>query len=343
MTYTHETTGDLTAFTYFKDADGFIYYASGDNNLNNETVRSVLVYAPGEGDAAVRYQPESDTQYVKSLSHGYQSELPRLQDTLSPEQYTKIADKFVQDSVSSDEFLAVPTSGITEVYDPKQAFGALLTGNHTMYSSEASKRVQEAAAAFESKGIASERLGLYGGLQCSLIHTDGKEINDIDLLVDGLDAYDAMIALAQNNVVRPETFPAFIANNAIKRSVAIRRGQLSQFRLTQHPDTVVDIRLVRTDHDDTRTAQQLASLHLGGTIDLQTATVTHAHEALSTPARFEVQTTRGKQISVITNQYHHLGAAGVGDTVTLRGRATDQHTIALTDPNNHYIYPANAA
>jgi predicted nucleotidyltransferase len=336
--YHQEGAADLAAFTYFKDQAGFIFYSSGDNSLDNDAIRSVLVYSPTDNSSAARFQPSSETPYAKCLSHGYRSELPRLRDSLPPTQFGIVAAMFVCDSDTDDEFLAVPSERITEVYDPNNALLELVEGSNPVYSTDASDRVREAVGAFGHRGIHLGRLGLYGGLQCSLVHTDGKEINDIDLLVDGLGAYGDMVALATGNVVRPETFPSFITSHAIKRAVAMRRGQLSQFRLSQHPDTVVDARLVRTPLDDRETAVLLSTLNPGNAVTLTGATVIDASESLSVPARFKVQDTDGKAWSVVTNQYHHLGAATNGDAVSVHGRMAGDSVLMLTDPDRHHIH-----
>jgi len=338
MKHHPDQAADLTAFTYFKDVSGLIYYASGDNSLDNDTVRSVLVYAPTDDRNAARFQPESDTAYTKAVSHGYRSELPRLRESLSSEQYGIVADMFEQDAGTGDEFLAVPSQRIAEVYNPKAALQALAEGHNPAYSSEAADRAQEAIGIFERSGIQADRLGLYGGLQCSLVHTDGKEINDVDVLIDGLNAYDQAVDLARGNTVDPRTFPGFIASHAVKRAVAIRRGQLSQFRLPEHPDTTVDIRLVRTPEDGHEVATMLTRPTLGEVVTITSATVVDAHESLSVPARYKLQTPEGQAWSVVTDQYHHLGAAGEGDVVSVYGRAASVGVIALTEPDRHHIY-----
>lgn len=338
MRYNPEQTAYLATFTYFKDTDGFIYYASGDNSLDNDAIRSVLVYTPSEDNSAVRYQPNSETSYAKNVSHGYQSELERLRESLPPEQYRTISAMFERNDENGDEFLAVQSSRVTEVYDPKAALQQLYNHESPAYSVDATEKVRETVKAFEGVGIELNRLGLYGGLQCSLVHTDGKEMLDVDLLVEGISAYDDVVGLSAGNIVHPETFPAFIATHPIKRAVAMRRGQLSQFRLPQHPDTVVDVRIVRAERDDQSVADLLSRLTPQSAITLTGAKVVDAKESLSIPACFKVQDTNGKIWSVITNQYHHLGAATKGDLVSVHGRIGDADTILLTDPVADYIY-----
>lgn len=330
--------GDIAAFTYLKDQEGYIYYASGDNNLGADVIRSVLVYAPVPDGRATRYQLSSGTGYIKSVSHGYRSELPRMREELSPEGYSTIRGMLKKDSDSGDEFLALPVSRIAEVYSPKASLTELLAGDVDGYSQTAIAKLNEAVEAFISQSIELGRLGLYGGLQCHLTRVGNKEIDDIDMLVDGLDAYEGLVNLATGNVVRPETFPSFVAKNAIKRAVAIRRGQLSQFRLRGHPDTVVDARLLRTDQDRVDRPIVIPARGTRRSIALEGAEVISATESLSVPTRYDVRDRSGGNWSVVTNHYHHLGAAHTGDQVVVHGDTVDDGVIVLADPDRHHIY-----
>jgi predicted nucleotidyltransferase len=317
----------------------FTYYSSGNNSLESEAMRSVLVYTPASSAQVTRFQGSTDRGYIKTLSHGYHSELPRLAQELPPDRYAKIADMFQRDSFTGDEWLAVPSRHVTEVYKPKDALVGLLEGVTKEYSETSIDKLRSAVNVFSSQGIEVGRLGLYGGLQCGLTHVGNKEINDVDLLVDRLESYENVVELSKGNKVRPETFPAFIAGNAIKRAVAMRRGQLSQFRLVDYPDTVVDIRLLRVGNNSSGTlaiASQSTQPSKG--IRLSNALIVGAAESLSVPARYEVQSAVGERWSVITNQYHHLGAASVGDQVSIRGGVVQRDTIMLTQPEHHHIY-----
>lgn len=340
--YTEGRGIDITAFTYFKDEDGFIYYASGEDCLLEEKVRSILVYAPVTGGGAVRYQPHSDTSYAKCVSHGYSSEEARLREVLTPDQHRKITALFSHDEVSGDEFLAVPTRKIVEVYNPGTALSKLLEGDERVYSTRSVEKVRIVVNILANAGIASSRLGLYGGMQCSLVHADGREINDIDILVRGVGAYGAVVDLAKGNVVRPETFPDFVASNTIKRAVAVRRGQLSQFRLPDYPDTVVDIRLVRAAEDSKKAVASLKEIAPMEELSLEGVIVVDASESLSVPACYVVQDASGRIWSVVTHHYHHLGAATRGDMVSICGVTVDASgVVALTSPDRHYIYKSN--
>jgi hypothetical protein len=82
----------------------------------------------------------------------------------------------------------------------------------------------------------------------------------------------------------------------------------------------------------------LADVSPQSAITLNRARIVNAQESLSVPARFVAQEENGKEWSIVTNQYHHLGAATEGDIVSVRGNAGDATAILLTSPESHHIY-----
>lgn len=331
----HELNPDPPAFTYLKDQYDHIYYASGLDRLDDKAMRVVLVYVPAPLDEARRLQVSTGIGYSKVIAHGYQAELPRIQQQLSARSYRMIRNMMERDPYTNDEFLLLPTENVTEIYDPKASLDALLRGETPGFSKLAVQKLSIAVDMFARNSIAQAGLGLYGSLQCHLRDSRSGDINDIDMLVDGCDSYTKIVGLAAGNLVRPETFPDFVATDAVKRAVAIRRGQLSQFRLPNHPDTVVDIRLLHTGHN-------WSLPRIGETrpqdITCEDALIVEASESLSIPARYVVRNSQGQDLSIVTTQYHHLGAAGIGDSVSFKGIPADEHTVMLSDPERHYIH-----
>ena len=324
----------ISPFTYFKDTDGYIFYASGPEEQASETVRSILVYVPCAPKYATKVHPYSQTYYKKCLAHGYRSELLRLQEELDRSSYIKISNLCSSDTTTGEEFLIVPRSSIVEWYDSKEALRDILQDNRHIYPASVRSAVLATISLFNHAGIQTSRLGIYGGLQCGLIPTNGLSLNDVDVVVYGVDAYPIIVNLAKYNSTLQE-FTSFIAEDPIRRAEALRRGQLSQFRLPHQPHTPIDARIIRTDNDPKVSLPQAARDHRE--ITLRGARVTQASGSLSFPITYEVLDSDHKQWNVITNLYQHIGAATVDDIVELRGLAYGS-TILLSNPSKHYIY-----
>jgi predicted nucleotidyltransferase len=323
----------LPPFTYFKDSEDYIFYSGESYDLDKEYVRATLVYVPAPAQEADRYQPATKTTYIKFISHGYRSEMPRMMNGLSTRRYDYMTQFMNRDSITGDEFLSIPVSNICEVYNPKTSLNRILNEKTDELSDRSVDKVHAAINELQKVGIELGRLGLYGGLQCGLRQANSREINDIDILVDGCGAYAAVVNISSRNMVQPETFPRFVAENAVKRAVAMRRGQLSQFKLPDYTDTTVDIRLLRSQLS--KYPEQTIGIK---TIILHDAKVIDASESLSLPANYNLADSKGQILSLHSKQYHHLGAATVGDTVSVRGYQVDKTQILLSRPDTHYIY-----
>lgn len=327
-------------FTYVEDSSGLIFYSHGiGDRLAGSPLRVTMVYHPAGYGAGRHYQHATGRHYVKFVCHGYSSETPRMKAQLPSATFETLSAMFQVDEVTGEQFLGLEASRIVRVYSPKDSLAELMQGKVPGFNRQSVAKLHEAVGAFVDRGIGLERLGLYGGLQCLLVREGLVAINDIDVLVEGLASYPTVVALCERNVVRPETFPAFVANDPVKKAVALRRGQLSQFRLASGSDTVVDIRITRVPGDPVShppiTAETLA---VGDQVELPDMLVTNAAESLSIPAGYVLQNKTGTEFTVSTPYYHSLGAAFEGDRVLVKGILIEGNAILLLDPDHHSIH-----
>jgi predicted nucleotidyltransferase len=298
-----------------------------------------MVYYPSSAAANTRRQLTTGRACTKFVCHGYASEIPRMAAGLPKWVFDRLTEMMTVDASSGEQHLNLPNNEIVDTYNAKSSLQQLRRGLVPGFSRSATETLQEGLNAFHRAGIGEASLGLYGGLQCFLVQETGT-LNDLDVLVEGLDAYEAIIALSNSNIVRPETFPAFVAQDPVKRAVAIRRGQLSQFRLASNPAIVVDIRIVRASSDQTSFPHLNQTMVASGVeLELTGARVIDASESLSLPAAYVVDTPGGI-VTISTRYYHSLGAATTGNRVNARGLLVNRGQLLLLDANSHFIVSA---
>jgi predicted nucleotidyltransferase len=331
----HKQSGSrpLPAFTYFVDDQGYIYYSRGDNDLLADSVTAILVYIPVQSGSSNRYRPASGKSYIKYVVDGFTKELPNIRRDLSTRCVSLIEGKMRQ-SATGDEFLSVPTANIVEVFKPQQALNDILAGQTSDLSENSVQKVRAAVKLLTDQGIASERLGLYGGLQCGLRSPSG-DINDIDILVEGCNAYPSIVRLASKMGINAASI---LTEIQLAPAARLRRRQLSAVFLPEYPDTIVDIKISYGTAGHQKLTTFLANAQVISDTGHIEAEVIDASHSLCLPAQYLIRKADGTEVWIATNRYIDTGAAAVGDTVRINGAMTSQGVIVLTDPLRHYIY-----
>jgi hypothetical protein len=326
----------IPSFTYIEDVDGLIYYSTG---LNSSTIQGfvdvILVYYPDEGGNRLA-KLHTQSRYSKYVCHGRTIELEEARCRLPPRTFSLVKPMFQHHIETHEQFLSLELTRIAHIYSPKESLVNLLANEDR--TSRLSLALNGATWTLRRLGINPNRIGLYGGLQCGIRHPDIHKLHDLDILVEGLDAYEAIVRASDSNVVDVGLFPHRIANHPIERAVAIRRGQISQFKLIISPtdSVVVDLRIVRADLDRNDFKSPTVGPPTFEEIVLLDAEVIDSRQGLSIPCCYTIRAGT-KHYIVGSRYYHHLGAAHVGDPVLVKGRLVSDHYIALNDPDTHYV------
>lgn len=334
----HDTVAALRVpLTYFMDRRGYILYAHR-RHVHGGVPGCVatLVYYPSL--TGERLHTTYGWRYAKFVTDGLPYELPFVRQLPTPVQ-RRIFELSVHDERTGEDFLFVPDDEIWEVYDAKQALGAVCADTFRGISGASRQKIAEVIALLAGTGISEKRLGLYGGLQSLLVKpdADGPQLDDIDILVSGVEQYATIRALASHNVPDESRFTPIVASDPIKRAVVRRRWEVSQFTTPRY-HTICDVRIVRSPIaynpfplDDNQEVR-------GTEVDLR-ATVVVAEGSLSLPVHYGIRLADGREFDVWSRYYHSIAAATVGDVVRVRGLLVRGSTmIFLRDSVRHCIY-----
>lgn len=331
----------MQPFTYFRDTYGFIFYAHKPQFINAVYgIRATLVYVPSEKGS--RTCLLNDLAYEKVIFHGLSRELNLFNDSLPPATLDRLKDLMTSNPLLKEEFVFVPLSEIDYRYSSKLSLQKIVSGNHdlTGLSEDAYSKVVAAVKLLRDKGVPVEDIGLYGGLQCFMVRNSQKQINDVDLLVDGVEHYPVICELSKGNTVNPYKLAANTRQNKKAVQAAVRRGELSQFLLSGYDQTLCDVRILRKRSDLNsypEASQNNNPWSDSETVTIKGARVTRANESLSLPYCFEVETSEGKVMTISGRYYEFIGAATIGDEIEARGLQINDYNLVLTDADRHYI------
>ena len=323
---------DIHTFTYIKDSSGYISYIK---EILGDMASVTSVYLPDPHGPIYR----AGQTYTKLISHGLGYEWPYLRARASATSYDYLHSKAFTDPKTGEESLTIPLDSIVEMYDDKQTLHDLINGKLQLPHSDGCQKFTSALKTL-NQYIELDRLGLYGSLAAQ-VHKPGSNLCDIDVLVDGIDAYSAVITMSKGNFVDPVLLSDPIRTNPIRRQAALRRGQLSQMRLSEFSDTVCDVRIVRLPSDPNTYAACNKRLEGSADINLEGALVTNASESLCLPFAYTI-TYQGNEYHVIGNYYGFMAAATVGDKVNVKGLLVDGKYIYISDSTAHYIYDVDS-
>lgn len=318
---------EITPFTYFKDNRGCIFYC---RDVFEDGIGAVLVYYPNDRGMSIQYEQ----RYTKQICHGYRYEREFITGLYPPDLYRYIDSLFYYDPKTGNETLKILFRNIIEVYSPHQSLKDIVAGKAIFRNPMIFRKVK-AAIKQVSSYVSVDHLGFYGGLQCNMVKYDGS-MHDIDFLVYGVQYYDAVTKLSRGNEVDQSLLSPLVRQNLVMSKAAIRKGQLSQFKLRAYSETVCDIRIIPSE-DDSDYFRLVDEREQVQEIVLKNAVVTQASKSLSLHFSYTIKHL-GKTYELLGKCYHFLGAASVGDAVNIYGVLMKDGSIYLRDPAKHYVY-----
>lgn len=318
--------------TYFEDKYGLIYYSSGSlTHPNPNLVRSVLAYIPADENIATRRQLVTNKLYIKDVDNGG---LKKVENGGIVEATKDIIySRYTQDPLTGEPILAVPVDEVIKVYNPREAFKDLVEGRALVPSDDFNTALQKARTIFTEYGIQEKNIGVYGGLQVMLLHTSGREVRDIDMVIFGLDNLPLIKKIASDYRLPADNLSKSNSGLHPYNRANIRRDYYSRFEIGEFP---IEMKLVR-DLEDTNNYPD--NWVWSGVVDLDEGIVLDDSEVLTIPASFLIRTVEGKEKRVSTAMFNYLGAGWIGDRVRFRGKVGIDGHILITDPNDHYIDP----
>lgn len=159
------------------------------------------------------------------------------------------------------------------------------------------------------------------------------QFNDVDIVVQGTDHYEACVELARinhNGAMKGKKSRAKYPHHHAARE---RRRQLSKLMLhDKFGPFYSDFKVVARPDEQILDISCLGSLK--GQVEFS-GTVTEANQSLGLPAVWKIS---GLDKPVVSTMYDAIGAAGVRDDVVVSGVSTSSGHVLLFDSKTSYIY-----
>ncbi len=339
MTVLSSSAERLDPFTYVKDGEDFIYYIKGELLHNGEHGYSaVCIYYPDEvGD---RIQTDSGIRYGKCAYEGLEFERSTVLSQMPGDAAQYVLEKTRYGDIFNKQFLFLSTQNIVEAYSPQQSLQQMLTFGNSALHNVSLEAVHSATNALESVDIPINSLGLYGSLVCGVVRLDReqRQLKDVDMLVRGVRYYNNVRTLAAEYPATETPLPPTVALD-VKRTAAVkRRRQIAQFNIPGGNSMHCDVRLLRepedpNDYHDTTTMTPIQ-------VHLENARVEDADQSLSLPFAYRVSSSEGNYWWVSGMLYRSIGAAAVGDIVSIHGLRINSDTVLVSHPSNDWIHLA---
>jgi predicted nucleotidyltransferase len=324
----------IEPFVYIRDTAGVIHYVISSADHEGEAgYTTASVYYPDESGESTH--SETGANYVKSVFHGYDSERESVLKNVPKPSADYVLSLAHQGDISNPQYLFLPTSSIAKRYDPHASLDAILAHEDVQVDSRIVDAIGASILAFESVGIPSAALGLYGGLQCGMVKKDlgsnGRSFKDVDILVRGTGYVDGIAELAAKYAAPPLNR----ISDPVRFAESRRRREIAQFTIPGVESVHCDVRVLRGESDPNDYCDEISMEPTPITINV--ARVTNADQSLSLPFAYQIDTNEEGPLRVSGMHYHCLGVAAVGDQVRVQGLRINPNTIILSDPDGDHI------
>lgn len=319
--------------TYFEDNYGFIYYSNGvGTHPSNNLVRAVLVYIPAEESGSTRVQVDTGKYFNKVVDNGGLVKFNK--ESVEKETAEIIKTRYTKDPITDEPILAVKSSDVVKVYDPRISLRAILDDSMSSYG-EIQQNLLRLKELFLQQRISESEIGIYGGLQVGILNRNSNaqaNLRDVDIIVYGLRNLPAVKNLAQKN--RKTRFSTKINHELAYHDRAVKRRDYYA-RLTFEAINV-DIKVIRQEGDQN---SYPSNWKFSGVSIVNRGEIIDDSEVLTIPASFKVKTTDGQLLTISTRMFNYIGAGWIGDKVEFFGDLGVDGSVLLRDPSRHFIYP----
>jgi predicted nucleotidyltransferase len=318
--------------TYFEDKHGFIYYSSGvGTHPSDSLVRAVLVYAPAEESNSTRIQVDTGRFFTKVVDNGG---LVRFNKEDVGEGIAEIIKtRYTRDPITDEPILAVKSSDVIKVYDPRISLGIILGDSRGLYG-EAQQSLFKLKELFLQQKVNESEIGIYGGLQVGILNRNNNaqvNLRDIDVVVYGLRNLPVVKNLVQKS--RKIDFQLISHELAYHERAVMRRDYYAKLGLGA---IGVDIKIIRQEWDKN---SYPPDWKFSGVSITNRGEMIDDIEVLTIPASFKIKTTDGQLLTVSTRMFNYIGAGWAGDEVAFFGDLGVDGSVLLRDPSKHFIYP----
>jgi predicted nucleotidyltransferase len=325
------------AYTYFELKSGLLCYTYGydarydDKHMVCSTVGYLTPSSTG------RVQTSSGRNVQKFIYEGNELELDTDKAFLqAPEEIKYYIKNHLRIHQSTGEQLFVIPNNSTDItiaYDPRQALNNIIK-NEQLIGEKQKIALVQAIHIFNTYGIETSDLGVYGSLQTGIVTNSLK--TDIDILVYGKDNYQKIVNLSEKHSTRGEVASKYtnINNSTLWKRARDKRTSLSQVRLDDA--THIDIKMVRKPPDELLLDFQNLKME-SDLVELE-GIVIDASSGLMTPSTYQIE-SHGTIYTVGTRLYVYLGAALRGNRVRIKGRkVAGQNSVIIADQKEHFIH-----
>ena len=327
----------IPAFSYIRDTNDFIFITLG-LEINGDLLVG-LVYVPDENGKKI--YPKTGVRYSRVYFDGHAHELKQIKSSVSPNQYRQLQGLRSINPIDGEEYLLLPKNKIVDSSDPMKGLASLMTNPRLKF---VIPYFEEALKICKMFDIPEQQVGIYGGLQAGLESvetTNGRKLNDLDLVVYGVDQYSNLASLVQARGSYVTSESKYFEKKDFRALIYPKRWSLSCFLLQKGMGCDVRIGRLPNDRNSYLDAWENISKLVKETVNYEDAEVIDASESLSLPVAYTVKLKDARVLKVVSSYYSFIAVATVGDKVRVSGCMVGSNYLLITssDPNEHYIIP----